>query len=224
MALYWGDNYRSLVIKYIKECGFDISNKWNYQFGIFTGTTFHHIYEEFQNYKLPVEKILAFDSFEGLPEEKAGLPINDCWYKGNFDMHKHFETADDNEIIKRIEAGLPENRTVPIEWHKGFFNTVLTGAFLTANPKPAFWVDLDVDQYQSTIDVLDFMFKNKLIINNTLTSFDDWGGTEEYKGGESLAWKEMCEKYGIKYKEIVHWQSWDKVHCNKAFLIEEING
>ena len=58
---------------------------------------------------------------------------------------------------------------------------------MATNPKPAFWVDLDVDLYISTVQVLDFMFKNHLIVPTTLVSFDDWGATKEFEGGESLA-------------------------------------
>jgi len=97
---------------------------------------------------------------------------------------------------------------------------------MKSNLKPAFWVDIDVDLYISTIQILDFMFQNKLIVPETLVSFDDWAGTEEYKGGESLAWKEMCEKYSVSVKDILSVKYGNPqtpdFHWKKVFIVETI--
>jgi hypothetical protein len=223
MPEWTGDTYRQQCVDYIIKSGMAmaIHDKWNYQFGIFTGTTLQHIYRLFRKYAIPVEKILAFDSFEGLPEETPGISRNPIWQKHEFNMRYTFRTDDDNEIIRRIEAELPD-RAIPIEWHKGYFCDVLTDAFMATNPLPAFWVDLDVDLYRSALDVLDFMFKHHLIVPGTLLSYDDWGGTEEFKGGESLAHKEMCEKYGVTCKDVHTHRSDNREHCQKVFQVEGV--
>ena len=61
---------------------------------------------------------------------------------------------------------------------------------------------IDVDLHCSTQTVLNWMLDNNLIAKGTIIYFDDWGSTEEYKGGESMAWKEACEKFGIEYSEM----------------------
>jgi len=170
-----------------------------------------------------VERILAFDSFEGLPEELPGVEKRPIWQKNEFNMRYVFKTTDDNEIIRRIEAELPDH-DIPIDWHKGYFCDVLTPRFMETNPRPAFWVDLDVDLYRSALDVLGFMFENQLIGPGCLLSYDDWGGTAEYKGGESLAHKEMCEKYRAKCRDVHIHQSDNGEHCQRVFLVESIEG
>ena len=66
--------------------------------------------------------------------------------------------------------------------------------------RPAAYIDMDCDLYFSARDVLTWMLDNKLIVKGTIIYFDDWGSRKEYAGGESRAWKDACEKYGIEYK------------------------
>ena len=218
--------YREFCVTYLLANNIDIAGKHSYQFGIYAGSSLRRIYEMFCCYQLVPERILAFDSFEGNPEEQAGIPRNIGWSKGScnvkdLDEHKIDSTQ---TIIGKILASLPDS-DIPIDWHAGFFDQVLTPDFMKLNPKPAFWVDLDVDLYLSSIQVLDFMFQNRLIVSQTLVSFDDWGGTEEYKGGESLAWKEMCEKYSVEANEIHSFRYGDPrssdFQCEKVFIVKK---
>ena len=225
--LVWCDeSYREFCVMYLLSNKINIADKYSYQFGICSGLTLRWIYEMFRYYRLHTERILAFDSFEGVPDEQEGIPRNECWVKGfcNAKALECFKSDSTETIIEKILASLPD-QVIPIDWHVGFFDQILTPDFMKTNPKPAFWVDLDVDLYISTAQVLDFMFKNQLIVPQTLVSFDDWGGTEEYKGGESLAWKEMCEKYSVDAKEIHDFHYGDpktQFHCQKVFIVKKI--
>lgn len=215
-----GDTYREAVVKYLVNHKVFIRGKWNYQFGIFRGTTLIFIYEMFRKYGLIPEKILAFDSFDGLPDETPGVQKNPVWQRREFSAKYVFGTDSTREIVEKIENQLPD-RDIPIQWFEGFFSDVLNDMWMkSVRPKPAFWVDLDVDLYRSTIDVLDFMFKHKLIIPGTILSADDWGGTEEYMGGESLAFKEMSEKYAVVLEEIHSYTNLP--HVQKAFIVTSI--
>lgn len=218
--LYEFDTYREAVVKYLAENKVDLKGKHNYQFGIFTGTTLVFIYEMFRKYGLDVEAILAFDSFEGLPEEQAGIPRDEEWSRHNFNMKKVFNTDNIDTIISRIEAELPD-MDIQLQWHAGYFSDVLTPSFVkTYRAKPAFWVDLDVDLYISAKQVLDYMLEHKLILPGTVISYDDWGGTEEFKGGESLAHKEACERFKVKCDEIHSYTNGP--HTQKAFVVRSI--
>ncbi|MBF8263317.1 MAG: hypothetical protein HW387_982 [Parachlamydiales bacterium] len=201
------ESYREFCVTFLAANKIDISGKYNYQFGIFNGTSLRWIYEMYRFYHLSPEKILAFDSFEGLPEEQEGIPRLSGHSKGAYNVKaiENYKKDSPHQIIDKIKATLPDN-LISIDWHIGFFEQILTESFMDTNPRPAFWVDIDVDLYISTIQVLDFMLRKHLIVPSTIVSFDDWGATEEYKGGESLAWKEMCEKYSVSAKEI---------HCNR---------
>jgi hypothetical protein len=218
--LWDGDTYREAVVKYLADNKVDLKGKLNYQFGIFTGTTLVFIYEMFRKYGLDVEGILAFDSFEGLPDEQPGVPRNEIWNRHEFNMKYVFGTQSIDAIIAKIEAELPDHG-IPIRWYAGYFSEVLTPAFLKAHPPmPAFWVDLDVDLYISAKQVLEYMLEHKLILPGTVISYDDWGGTEEYKGGESLAHKEACERFKVKCDEIHTYTNGP--HTQKAFVVRSI--
>ncbi|MBF8263316.1 MAG: hypothetical protein HW387_981 [Parachlamydiales bacterium] len=227
-GFYWNnESYREFCVTYLLNNKISISGKHNYQFGIYSGITMRWIYEMFRYYRLPCERILAFDSFEGLPEEQKGIPRTSNHCKGAYNVKEIEQFRDDTpqQIIKKIQSTLPDN-LIPIDWSIGFFDQVLTEIFLKTNPKPAFWVDLDIDLYISSIQVLDFMFKNRLIVPTTIVSFDDWGCTYEYRGGESLAWKEMCQKYAVTAREIHCYRyenegSPDYV-CHKVFIVNKI--
>ena len=219
-TMWDGDTYRQSVVQYLKNNKVDISGKACYQFGIFTGTTFIFIYEMFRKYGLDVGRILALDSFDGLPDETPGIEKNPIWQRREFSSKYIFNNENTAQIIDQIMSKLPD-QDIPVEWHEGFYSDVLTDEWVEKlKPLPAFWVDLDVDLYKSTIDVLDFMVPKKLIIPGTVISYDDWGGTEEFKGGESLAHKEMAEKYLLEL-ECIHTQ-YNPPHVQKAFVVKSI--
>src|SRR5512133_227837 len=215
------DTYRLETVKYIMDNNLDVSGRWSYAFGICTGNTLVDIYQTFRDYGVDCEHILAFDSFEGLPDEKPGLPKHRNWNRHEFNMKYIFKSENTAKIIQDIEARLCD-RSIPIQWYEGYFIDVLNDKFLKSKPKPAFWVDLDVDLYISAAQVLDFMLKHKLILPGTILSYDDWGGTDEYAGGESLAHKEACDKYGVGCEQIVSAENGENVQ--KVFIVRRING
>ena len=92
--------------------------------------------------------------------------------------------------------------------------------------QPASYVDIDVDLYSSTITVLDFMFSNALIIPGTVIGYDDWGGARGFNwnlAGESRAHKEMCDKWGVKCKDLYQMGN-AYPHVAKVFQVVEITG
>jgi hypothetical protein len=81
---------------------------------------------------------------------------------------------------------------------KGFYENSLNQNILSKLKLPIF-INIYCDIYTSTIQVLEFIFKNKLYINGkTIIRYDDWANNDmEYKTGQSLAHKEMTTKYNI---------------------------
>jgi hypothetical protein len=67
-----------------------------------------------------------------------------------------------------------------------------------------------IDKYKAVWDKIKIFMDGRIIAM-------DWGSTEEYKGGESLAWKQAVEKYGIKYEEIYSHKMDESVM--KAFVV-----
>ena len=85
-------------------------------------------------------------------------------------------------------------------------------------------VNLDCDQYTSTLQALDFLFRNHLIAQNTVIRYDDWNCGliynndinfiprkklplscfEEYKSGQSRAHWEVFQRYNATASRIFH--------------------
>lgn len=208
-------NYRTWILDYIKENNIDVSSFDMYQFGIYSGNTYVYIFEEMANRNIMPNKVWGFDSFEGLPNAEAR------WKKGQFNAKEFHKNDNIESIIKSIL-----DRVTPIQAERtkmipGFFKDVLTTELAGQGMKQASWIDVDVDVYSSTVELLDFMVSNNLVRVGTIISYDDWSGTEEYKGGESLAHKEFCENHGIKCKEIFCKIMGGRM-LNKVFEVEKI--
>ena len=180
-------------IDYIKRYGYDRNGGDIYQFGVYVGTSLKKIQDCLNEYGVIYGRLRGFDSFQGLPEERKGIPRDEMWYKGQFDM-----TVDGSTPFQVAEKILKE-LDLEADLHVGFYDKLE----LHKEMLPALFIDIDCDLYVSTMQALSFMAENKLIRPHTIIRYDDWGGTEEYKGGESLAHKRICKKYGIYTKEIM---------------------
>ena len=89
---------------------------------------------------------------------------------------------------------------------EGFYDKVLTDDIVAKYDMcPAKIIEIDCDIYSSAYTALDFMARNGLIVPGSLLYADDWGGTleksKEFDGGESRAYKEICEKYNLQAKK-----------------------
>jgi hypothetical protein len=63
-------------------------------------------------------------------------------------------------------------------------------------------VHVDCDIYESTIDVLDYLFANNHISDGGAIFFDDWNcGAASPDLGERRAWNEMVVKYRIRFTD-----------------------
>lgn len=200
MSAYHG---RDFVRDWFKSNKIGVGDKDVYCFGIYTGWSCGQIGFDFKTNELEPNAFWGFDSFEGLPNETEGLYIHPDWGKGSFDSRKHFNENNSDIIINNITKSFTDRCGYTIDMIKGFFSDSLTdNLVIEKNMKPACFVDMDVDIYVSTYQSMDWMARNGLI-QNTLFYFDDWANaTEPYTFGESLALKEICEKYGYNYKEV----------------------
>lgn len=184
-----------------------------YQFGVFTGTSMkviiHYLHDR-------INKSFGFDSFEGLPQENNDKFNNRHWVKGFCNVQNKIQGDIKQQILDFISFDKKiQNKVNLIE---GWFNKTLTKENIEKyQMAPASIIDIDCDIYTSTYEALEFMFTNKLVQIGTLILYDDWGGTLEWKGGESRAHKELTEKYGIVTQEIYSTKG------QKIFRITKIN-
>ena len=170
-----------------------------YLFGVWSGVGAKLVSDYLNETQIPYDKMWGFDSFIGLPEEKKGYRrLREHGIGKYSSVGLYGKTL--AETIKIIEEGVADPKLKLIE---GFYCKTLTADLIhDKNLSVASFIDIDVDLYGSTQEVLEFMFSHGLVGRGTTVYFDDWGATDEYKGGESLAWKDMTTKYNIEFEEI----------------------
>ncbi len=212
------NDQRPWIITNFKENGIDLSNHDIYQFGIRQGGSFKLIWELLTKAGLCPNRIWGFDSFEGLPNSEAS------WEKGAYNAQEILGLTSPREVIDHILSTLTIDQCFRSRLIPGFYKDSLY-PFLPyiMNMKPAIWIDIDVDLYSSAKEVLNFMASSNLIQTGTIIGYDDWGGTEEFKGGESLAHLEFCEEWKVTCKKIhTRHSKANPIHITHAFEITKI--
>lgn len=135
--------------------------------------------------------IYGYDKWEGLPEETAGVNVFEKFHTGAYKtkvphLYK-LRNALDYQYIYLIN-----------KWFKDLDDT-------DHDYEKALIVHVDCDIFQSTIEALDWMIQNDLIIKKTLIAYDEFISTDDpLAGGESKAHYSIMEKYNILSKEIWH--------------------
>jgi hypothetical protein len=159
------------------------------EFGVWSGaslTQFSNLYDEYGLEK----KFFGFDSFEGLPPEELDENNPEYWKPGLFS----------DTSLEEIQKKLPF-----VNLKKGWFKDTLNDQTLKEVSKTKVGIfHIDCDIYTSTIQVLEWIAKNNLLVSGSLVIYDDWGGhyqkgVGEFECGEGKAHKEICEKYNLNF-------------------------
>lgn len=213
-------NYRETAIAYLAKNKVDVSDRSIYEFGVWCGASMILMRKYMLLAGLTCKHMFAFDSFRGLPAESLDVVAGGAWTPGGWSSRDYMKEPDIDKIIIRLQ-GKVEFCTVPTTFIPGFFADSLTPELLKQHDfRPAAFIDIDVDLYISAKQCLVWMFENGLVVPGTLIGYDDWGGTEEYKGGESLAHLEIQKEYGVKFKELFSVKG--EKHHHKLFLVESV--
>lgn len=173
-----------------------------YEFGVFTGDSMIAIQQEYDKADLQIDMFYGLDSFEGLPKEKNEPNWQPgCWDEGCFNSQEYFAANGVDDCMIKLYEKLTPHLGTKFELIPGFYSESLDKTLISRyNMGVAHYVDIDVDIYTSTVEVLDFLLQNKLMQPGTIVGFDDIGGVpvDFETAGEGRAWKEAREKYGIK--------------------------
>jgi hypothetical protein len=161
------------------------------EFGSMTGRTANVIAAAMASFRAD-RKLHVFDSFEGLPKassqpDLASRHVQDgTWGPGTC---KGISAA---ALRKLCVNYLPENQVCVYEgWFSETMKKIPTGTKFSM-------LHVDCDLYQSTIDVLDPVFKQKMVAEGAIILFDDWYCNHSSNDhGERKAWSEVVAKYGI---------------------------
>lgn len=179
-------------------------------FGVFAGKTTIEMCQLFTQHKVQPKRIVCFDSFQGVPKELNEAPQliwdpDESPFFKAFNAQMFFETKDiasaAQAFRERVAPYIPLGTELMIV--PGFFNESLTDE-LAARMNPAMIVDVDVDIYTSTKELLMWLNKYDLMMPEvTAIGYDDWGGSPKFRemaDGESRAHREMSEEYGLRWE------------------------
>lgn len=198
-----------------------------YEFGVYSGESVWDIKNIYDCNNIPIRKFFCFDSFVGLPEETAEPIAQDCWCKGGFNACEKFNAKNVDECIQKTDNKIRQQANfdkTDLIFIPGFYENSLTDDIVVKyDMKPAAFVDMDADIYSSTYTALDFMFRNGLIVTNTLIAYDDWGGSPGWQmctDGESRAHKEICQKYDVKMECVAQF-GFSYPHVQTVFIVKE---
>jgi hypothetical protein len=139
---------------------------------------------------ISTRKLHLFDSFKGLPKINNELDEIGGWKEGMF------KERTCEELFHIVNKFLPKNDIVMYE---GWFIDTLSS--IDKSTKFGM-INVDCDTYESTFQVLDYLFKNDHINNGCALYFDDWHcGQSSPFLGEQLAWHEIASKYNLKFTD-----------------------
>jgi hypothetical protein len=156
-----------------------------YEFGLFEGYSFYRAIKLGKR-SIGRQNFFGFDSFEGLPEIKG---IDAGW---RFKQGQYCCSLEQVQENLRSKGCLGKN----VYLIKGFFDESLKNKskLETLPLGKAKVVLIDCDLYESTKDVLDFMFP--YLQTGTRILFDDWNCFEsDDQKGERRAWKEFLAEH-----------------------------
>ncbi|KJY92896.1 hypothetical protein CWB89_15385 [Pseudoalteromonas piscicida] len=149
-----------------------------------------------QYYNMPAKHLHLFDSFEGLPpsyhdvDKESPLVQSNVWQEG--------ACAD---ISAQQLANTLENQLHFSDYsiYQGWFADTLVQ--IPTSERFAL-VHLDCDLYESTYQVLEYLFTQKLISDGAILLFDDWSCNENKSAyGQQKAWSDICEKFDISFDD-----------------------
>lgn len=153
------------------------------EFGVYTGGTFAWQARQIRKHH-PSSHLMGFDSWQGLPSETEGEWTPERHSKGWY--------ASTKDVVLARLASLGMKDDPRVELVDGFFSESLTAVLQEKlkDRSDLIFVNIDVDIYGSTIELLDFV--KPLLRPGVILYWDDWKDPRplhEGDWGEHKAWK-----------------------------------
>eukprot|EP00966_Prymnesium_polylepis_P188279 4363542-Prymnesium_polylepis.1 len=189
-----------------------------YEFGVFTGAYLRGVIRSLNHSGVPFRRAWGFDSFQGLPPEQGTVRSKvsrASWHPGAFSSTAALSRKSSQPIEQQILRYIDDER---VSFIPGFYNESLTPTLKAERKmRHALYVEIDCDLYISTVQALDWLLANQVIVPGTLVGYDDFlsGGRN---AGEWQAHNEMGAKYGLRVQEVPGTN-----HAAKLFLVIAVN-
>jgi Macrocin-O-methyltransferase (TylF) len=166
------------------------------EFGCMTGRTANVISATMASFRLE-RNLHLFDSFEGLPAatskpDSSSVHVQDgTWGPGTC------KGISPTALREKCARYIKDDQ---IKIYEGWFSKNI--GKIPSGTKFAM-LHVDCDLYQSTIDCLDYLFKNRMIVRGAIILFDDWYcNASSNLHGERKAWAELVERYEISAENL----------------------
>ena len=191
-----------------------------FEFGVLAGSGLRRWVQELGKRGIRWGHIWGFDSFKGMPDSdlQRHSPGDTYWTRGKMSSSetlsratgKHVDVSDFaamRDLILRL-VGYSNTTLIP-----GFYNeslpslqTTATGRRQLKRMQPAMIVDIDCDIYECTLEALEFMLRQRLMVPGTILYYDDWRAGNV---GEQKAHNELTQKYGIVWARFATASRWN---------------
>jgi len=155
------------------------------EFGVGRGGSYLWMVEQIVKKSLS-SKLIGFDSWQGLPEETAGVWFPERHGRGVFSYSKGC-------VMEKLSSMGIKGDDSRFSFVDGFFSKSLTNE-VQSSIFDLIFVNIDVDIYKSSLEVLNFI--KPLLREGVVIYWDDWKDPiDKYEGewGEHLAWKQWSE-------------------------------
>ncbi len=190
--------YKHTIGKYFKNKKIIV----HFEFGVFNGNSLSVAYKYYENRQKKTNheyRLVAFDSFQGLPKE-AEDEDGGVWEKGMYACDR-----------QKVEDCLIKNNVNldKVEFVEGWYGDTLRNNKFNMNYVDVVFVDSDT--YGSAKLILDFI--EPMIKDKVLICFDDWKlkDLDLYELGESKAFEEFLIKNNhVQIEEVTSYNNKSK--------------
>lgn len=151
------------------------------EFGVCSGSSLQRALNVFKANNKPFGKVFGFDSWQGLPNTKHEEWFAFDWEPGSFNGLKEFGVNTVEELLPLLKEKIGHDVTFISGWYKDTLNKETAEKHKMTQ---AGYVNIDVDLYSSTKEVLNFCFDNGIIGVGTVIRYDDWMSCGPQEGNQ----------------------------------------
>lgn len=156
-----------------------------------------HMSKHEQSHGQQLRSFHLFDSFEGFPKSIAAPDLDSPHVSSGTWKEGGAKGLSADELANLCSNFLDVSR---INVFEGWFKDTLSS--IPSNARFAL-VHLDCDLYESTYDVLFYLFENHHFSEGATVLFDDWFCNKASdRFGQQKAWSEVLEKFDVKYTNL----------------------
>ena len=168
-----------------------------YEFGTNAGAGLKRVVEMFEVNHVSFGGLYGFDSFEGMPVDTSSEQLSTKYRYSAHALSTLARTGLSWAVAEEQIKNFVGYRHGPTTLIKGYFNETLTPTLRQEmGMRPAFFVSIDVDIFQSTMTVLTWLLRNGLLVKGTYVYYD------EFDDGEGPAHARITADWGLRWREL----------------------